>query len=632
MATVIPSLSTIRGMTPGERRLGQRLESLLEDDYTVWYDIPLGRQRRYPDYIILHPGRGLLFLEVKDWKLDTLKRLTPRDAEIYTQQGLKTVSNPLEQARQCALVAINRLQRDPHLMQSDGRFKGNLCFPWGYGVVFPNITRKQWNEAISEADQELVLPPHRLVCKDEMTATADPEAFQARLWGMFEYAFGEKLTLPQIDRIRWQLFPEIRINAPQQTLFVEEGQDDDPVDGQTDQKNELVIPDIVRVMDLQQEQLAKSMGDGHRVIHGVAGSGKTLILGYRCLHLAQAVTKPILVLCFNITLAARLRSFIAEKGIEEKVQVHHFHEWCGLQRKTYNVDMIKGDAPYWEREVETVIQAVEKGQIPRAQYSAVMIDEGHDFEQEWLKLIVQMIDPGTNSLLLLYDDAQSIYKKRSLKFPLSSAGIEARGRTTILRLNYRNTREILSFAYDFAKDFLQAHDADDDHIPLIAPEVAGTNGPQPQFRRFDSFNDEAHYIARCVRKWHTNGQRLNNIAVIYGHHWQAETLRCALKKAGMHCAWLKTAVDKKHYNASAAEVALLTRQSSKGLEFDTVVLAGLGGLKDEVERLESEVRLLYVGMTRARQQLLLTGCGENWFVWWFDRWAQRSSNFHSAGI
>jgi len=614
MATVIPSLSTIRGMTPGERRLGQRLESLLEDDYTVWYDIPLGRQRRYPDYIILHPGRGLLFLEVKDWKLDTLKRLTPRDAEIYTQQGLKTVSNPLEQARQCALVAINRLQRDPHLMQTDGRFKGKLCFPWGYGVVFPNITRKQWNEAISEADQELVLPPHRLICKDEMTATADPEAFQARLWGMFEYAFGEKLTLPQIDRIRWQLFPEIRINAPQQTLFGEEGQDDDPVDGQADQENELVIPDIVRVMDLQQEQLAKSMGDGHRVIHGVAGSGKTLILGYRCLHLAQAVTKPILVLCFNITLAARLRSFIAEKGIEEKVQVHHFHEWCGLQRKTYNVDMIQGDAPYWEREVETVIQAVDKDQVPRAQYSAVMIDEGHDFEQEWLKLIVQMIDPDTNSLLLLYDDAQSIYKKRSLKFPLSSAGIEARGRTTILRLNYRNTREILSFAYDFAKDFLQAQDADDDHIPLIAPEVAGISGPAPQFRRFDHFREEAAYIARCVSKWHMQGKPLNSMAVVYGHNWQGGVIHKAMKAKGIACSWLKGKAEKVSYDASAGHVTLLTRQSSKGLEFDSVVLSGLGGLKDDKDNLEYEVRLLYVGMTRARQRLLMTGSGCNWFT------------------
>lgn len=610
MAVIIPNLSTVRRMTPGERRLGQRLETLLEDDYTVWYDIPLGRQRRYPDFIVLHPGRGLLFLEVKDWKPDTLRRLTPTHADIHTPTGLNTVSNPLEQARQYGLVAINRLQRDDHLKQTSGPFQGRLCFPWGYGVVFPNITRKQWNEMIGEAEQDLVLPPHRLICKDEMLATVDPEAFQEKLWGMFEYAFGDKLTLPQIDRIRWQLFPEIRINAPQQTLFDEPDQDEDS----TATINEPVIPDIVRVMDLQQEQLARSMGEGHRVIHGVAGSGKTLILGYRCLHLAQAVTKPILVLCFNITLAARLRSFIAEKGIEEKVHVHHFHEWCGQQRRTYNVDLIDGDAPYWEREVETVIQAVDKDRIPRAQYSAVMIDEGHDFEQEWLKLIVQMIDPDTNSLLLLYDDAQSIYKKRSLKFPLSSVGIEARGRTTILKLNYRNTREILRFAYDFAKDFLKAQDADDDHIPLIAPEMAGTSGPLPQFRKFENFNDEARYIARCIKKWHAQGRPLNNIAVIYGHHWQANTLQRALKSTGIPCAWLKRSADKKCYDANANSVALLTRQSSKGLEFDTVVLAGLGGLRDDEEHLEHEVRLLYVGMTRARQQLLLTGSGNSWFV------------------
>ncbi|MCK0153794.1 NERD domain-containing protein [Alcanivorax sp. S6407] len=631
MATVIPNLSTLRGMTAGERRLGQRLETLLEDDYTVWYDTPVGRNRRYPDYIILHPGRGLLFLEVKDWKLDTLKQITPRDVEIFTPDGLKTVTNPLQQARQCALTAIKKLQRDEHLQQTSIQHKGKLCFPWGYGVVFPNITRKQWNEAISEEHQELVLPPHLLICRDEMTATADPEVFQEQLWAMFDYTFGDKLSLPQIDRIRWNLFPEIRINAPQQGLFDEDGEADKEseqgsVQGEgnnTDtgavaesQPGYNAIPDIVRVMDLQQEQLARSMGEGHRVIHGVAGSGKTLILGYRCLHLAQAVTKPILVLCFNITLAARLRSFIAEKGIEEKVQVHHFHEWCGRQLQTYNVDLIPAtpELQPWERQVETVIQAVDKGQIPRAQYSAVMIDEGHDFEQDWLALIVQMVDPDTNSLLLLYDDAQSIYKKRSLKFPLSSAGIQARGRTTILKLNYRNTREILSYAYEFAKDFLQAQDADDDHIPLIAPEMAGASGPAPAFRKFDTFNDEAHYIARCIRKWQQNGQPLNNIAVIYGYNWQAETLQRALKRENLPHAWLKDNASKKAYDANADRIALLTRQSSKGLEFDTVVLAGLGGLKDDEGNLESEVRLLYVGMTRARQQLLLTGSGGNWFV------------------
>ncbi|MBT8134450.1 MAG: hypothetical protein KJO03_08065, partial [Gammaproteobacteria bacterium] len=38
-----------------------------------WYDIPVGRKNRYPDFIILHPARGLLFLEVKDWRLENIK-------------------------------------------------------------------------------------------------------------------------------------------------------------------------------------------------------------------------------------------------------------------------------------------------------------------------------------------------------------------------------------------------------------------------------------------------------------------------------------------------------------------------------------------------------------------------------
>ena len=184
-------------------------------------------------------------------------------------------------------------------------------------------------------------------------------------------------------------------------------------------------------MDLQQEQLARNLGDGHRVIHGVAGSGKTMILGFRALQLAQTMSKPVLVLCFNVSLAANLRHYAIEKKIEQKVQVYHFHDWCGQQIKTYHCDVPANDAPYFERQVMAVIQGVEKSQIPRAQYSAVLIDEGHDFEPEWLQLVTQMVDPETDALLLLYDDAQSIYKKRSaLDFSLSSVGIKARGRTT----------------------------------------------------------------------------------------------------------------------------------------------------------------------------------------------------------
>jgi len=56
------------------------------------------------------------------------------------------------------------------------------------------------------------------------------------------------------------------------------------------------------------------------------------------------------------------------------------------------------------------------------------------------------------------------------------------------------------------------------------------------------------------------------------------------------------------------------RQSSKGLEFKTVILAGLGTLKVAEKDQADEVRLLYVGMTRAREKLLVTSSKANFYT------------------
>jgi hypothetical protein len=131
-----------------------------------------------------------------------------------------------------------------------------------------------------------------------MTEAVDPGAFQEQLWAMSHYNFGTTLTGAQIDRIRWHLYADMRISAKQLSFF------DEPAD-----TLQTAIPQVLKVMDLQQEQLARSLGEGHRVIHGVAGSGKTLILAYRCQHLAEAM-QTVLVLCFNVALASRLRKSI----------------------------------------------------------------------------------------------------------------------------------------------------------------------------------------------------------------------------------------------------------------------------------------------------------------------------------
>ena len=76
MAELIPSYGSCAArMQAGERRFARRLESHLEDDYLCWYELPVGKRPRYTDFIVLHPARGLLLLEVKDWKLDTLQKI-----------------------------------------------------------------------------------------------------------------------------------------------------------------------------------------------------------------------------------------------------------------------------------------------------------------------------------------------------------------------------------------------------------------------------------------------------------------------------------------------------------------------------------------------------------------------------
>lgn len=597
------------GATPGERRFARRLESHLEDDYLCWHDVPVGDLRRYPDFVILHPNRGLLVLEVKDWKMESLIELDKRQVKHLFGGAPRKSANPLEQARQCMLQLVNRMNSDPQLIDPDGNYQGKLISPYGYGAVLTSITRKQLDAQIELQHQEHILPPHLVITKDEMLESTGILEFQEKLWGMFNYNFKRKLTLPQINRMRWHVFPEIRIEAKQADLFEPPEMNSVNPDEKSN-KQEIQIPDLIRVMDIQQEQLARSLGDGHRVIHGVAGSGKTLILGFRCEQLAQALAKPILVLCYNVSLAASLRGIIQQKGLEGKVETYHFHHWCSSQLKTYHFDYTKSDKKIWEQQVDGVIEGVDKGFIPRAQYGAVMIDEGHDFEAEWLRLITQMMDPATDSLLLLYDDAQSIYKKKnSLDFSLSSVGVKAQGRTTILKINYRNTQEILQCAYEFAKALLSPSKnnskSEDQSIPLVSPESAGTSGPRPILMKKQSLEEECSYAAKCINSWLKSGEQAKDIAVIYLNWQHANQLTTELKKLSIDHLWLKNKASKAKYSPNSAKVSIVTAHSSKGLEFKKVIFIGLGHITDEEEEQHDQTKLIYVGMTRAKRNLLL---------------------------
>ena len=581
-------------MTSGERRLAERLERKLDDDYKLWYDVPVGPKQSHPDFVVMHPRRGILILETKDWRLDTIQQATRQAWDILVNGHVKVVMNPLAQARFCAIQVVNSMERDPQLIHTAGPHQGKLAFPWGHGVVFTRITRKQFDDAgLGEA-----IAPNYVICKDEMEDSADTEAFQQRLWNMFPHSFGGAMSLPQMDRVRWNMFPQVRVQ-PQGALF----DDSDP---------DAELPDIMRVMDIQQEQLARSLGDGHRVIHGVAGSGKTMILGYRAEYLAKASTassKPILILCFNEPLGVKLASVMDAKGLSDRVHVRHFHSWCHRQLTAYGQALPPQGNGFYDGLVNNVIRAVERSQIPGGQYQAVMIDEGHDFAPEWLKLVTQMVDPATNSLLVLFDDAQNINERaRSKQFSFKSVGIQAQGRTTILKINYRNTRQILQTASLVAADLLTADDKDDDGIPLLKPVSCGREGQAPVIIKLPTLRDEAFAIADHLASAHQEGFAWGDMAVLCADWATMDLCASALAQRKLPHRVRKRSGD---YQPGADAIQVMTMKVSKGLEFPVVALPGVGHMPAPGEDDKEAARVFYVAATRATQRLVITVSGNS---------------------
>jgi len=542
--------------------------------------------------VTLHPQQGIVVLEVKDWRLDTIANANSKQVELITDRGNVSTDNPFEQVRSYMFNVVNTLQRDPLLVNERGSFKGKPVFSFGHGVVFTNITRKQFEQT----DLREVFPPTRCIFRDEMTESVDPDDFRERVWNMVSPRIGPALSLPQVNRMRAILFPEIRVT--QIALpFDELPENASPAKDR-----------ILEVMDMQQEQVARSMGEGHRIVRGVAGSGKTLILAFRAEQIARAASRPVLLLSYANGISGRLENAMQDRGVEDKVVASTFHSWCWKMLRTYGLPIAteKEFSDFSERQaanVQAVLDAAERGLIPGGQYDAVLIDEAHDFEPQWLALAAKMVNRDTKALMIVYDDAQAIYKGR--KRPVwKQLGIEAAGRTTVLKVNYRNTAQILRFAREFAADVIGAPGVcAGDESAILMPEDGGREGVEPVVRQCVSYDGEAHAIAEWLLGRKAAGYQWGQMAVLYPRHFIGGLFEKILAKHGV-----PVDVAKEHHNRVETErdaVRLLSMHNAKGLEFPCVAIGGLGALK-KAEEIEDDIRLTYVAITRATHEAFIT--------------------------
>lgn len=262
---------------------------------------------------------------------------------------------------------------------------------------------------------------------------------------------------------------------------------------------------------------------------------------------------------------------------------------------------------------------IENNPDVRPDLACVIVDEAQDMGTQAFMLIRALVPVGPNDLFIVGDGHQRIYGKN--KVVLGQCGIDIRGRSSRLKINYRTTDETRKLAVGVLEG-VQVDDLDggEDTQKFYHSLM---HGPAPEIQQFNTMNDQAEAICQAIRD---NELAPEACCVIARTRREVGELKAALESRQQVCHILEG------QSAATPEgaVNLATMHRVKGLEFDAVFVASVNkGLvpldfvvnsaADAVTRRqrENEERaLLYVSLTRARKLAFVYGYGQmsDWFT------------------
>ncbi|MCC6310807.1 MAG: UvrD-helicase domain-containing protein, partial [Trueperaceae bacterium] len=246
----------------------------------------------------------------------------------------------------------------------------------------------------------------------------------------------------------------------------------------------------------------------------------------------------------------------------------------------------------------------------RPMYEHVVLDEAQDASATQLRFLATLVGDRPNGLFFAGDLGQRIFQQ---PFSWLSVGVDIRGRSRTLKVNYRTSQQIRRRADRLLDE--RTEDVDGEH-----QERSGTvsvfSGPEPEVRLLETQADESAAVGAWLRDRLHGGTHPEELAVFVRSESQLPRAERAVRAAGMAPERLDDA-----FRAAPQCVAVATMHRAKGLEYKAVaVMACDEGVlplasreeaaADMVELKEineTERQLLYVALTRARDELLVTG-------------------------
>ncbi|MDY6968551.1 MAG: ATP-dependent helicase [Spirochaetota bacterium] len=217
----------------------------------------------------------------------------------------------------------------------------------------------------------------------------------------------------------------------------------------------------------------------------------------------------------------------------------------------------------------------------RFQY--VFVDEFQDTSEDNFRLLKLLLPDKDPNLFVVGDDWQSIYGFRGAKIDYIVNMKKYFPQVNIIKLkkNYRSRKEIVSISNKFIKK----------NKIRTSKKLISTKGNGGEIRGFqaESMEEELEILKNILKK---EENHCDDIAILYRNNWQGKSIITNIND----CKSIKYEKTK-----------LMTIHSSKGLEFETVIITGVndGIIPDMACDIEEERRLMYVGLTRAKERLYI---------------------------
>jgi superfamily I DNA/RNA helicase len=378
---------------------------------------------------------------------------------------------------------------------------------------------------------------------------------------------------------------------------------------------------------LNREQLddeqskARSFGvNGHSLVRGVAGSGKSLVLRNRVEKIVEEKLSPVLVLSYNRFMQSWIQSTLVKKNLQAECST--FHSWAYRKIK-YDYKYDKDDA--------LRKQVIDLARSSKVKYQAVLVDEAQDFYDEWFQALLEIVDSQTNSLFFVYDNTQSVYgqaHRRKSGWSWAKLGLDIPGgRSQIFDLNYRNSPEILELSWKFIQPALdkasmkyerreKAQGEKKGHTPsidkIIEPKkkLSRSSGVSPMLVQVN-YSDMPSEIARQVKMALESCPDSSIGILAHPSHSQSKKLRLTISRElnqldVKHLAPTKPP-DRMGNVVDRPYVIVDSWNALKGVEFDAVIIAGVDlAIEQNDSDLDFEEKAgLYVAMTRAKDHLIM---------------------------